>query len=66
MKRRAFLTSAGAGIAAAGTVGTIAAPAIAQGSQPEIKWRMASSYPKSLDTIYGAAEFIARATTRTS
>ncbi|AWU96166.1 TRAP transporter substrate-binding protein [Azospirillum ramasamyi] len=60
MKRRAFLSSAGVGIAAAGTAGTIAAPAIAQTSQPEIKWRMASSYPKSLDTIYGAAEFIAK------
>ncbi len=55
MKRRAFLTTAGVGLAA----GTVAAPAIAQ-SQPEIKWRLASSYPKSLDTIYGAAEFIAK------
>ena len=55
MKRRAFLTSAGVGLAAT----SVAAPAIAQG-QPEIKWRMASSYPKSLDTIYGAAELIAQ------
>jgi len=55
MKRRAFLTTAGVGLAA----GTVAAPAIAQ-SQPEIKWRLASSYPKSLDTIYGAVEFIAK------
>ena len=55
MKRRAFLTTAGVGLAA----GAVAAPAIAQ-SQPEIKWRLASSYPKSLDTIYGAVEFIAK------
>ncbi|HEX6978328.1 MAG TPA: TRAP transporter substrate-binding protein [Alphaproteobacteria bacterium] len=55
MKRRSFLKSAGVGLAAS----TIAAPAIAQ-SQPEIRWRCASSFPKSLDTIYGAAEVIAR------
>jgi TRAP-type mannitol/chloroaromatic compound transport system substrate-binding protein len=33
---------------------TLAAPAIAQ-SMPELKWRLASSFPKSLDTLYGAA-----------
>jgi TRAP-type mannitol/chloroaromatic compound transport system substrate-binding protein len=58
MKRRTFLTTAGAagaGVAAS----TIAAPAIAQ-SQPEIKWRCASSFPKSLDTIFGAAEIVAK------
>ena len=51
MKRRQFLVTAGVGAAAT----TIAAPAIAQ-SQPEVKWRCASSFPKSLDTIFGAAE----------
>jgi TRAP-type mannitol/chloroaromatic compound transport system substrate-binding protein len=55
MERRAFLKTAGIGAAAT----TIAAPAIAQ-SQPEIKWRLASSFPKSLDTIYGGAETIAQ------
>jgi TRAP-type mannitol/chloroaromatic compound transport system substrate-binding protein len=55
MKRRTFLKSAGVGAAAT----TIAAPAIAQ-SQPEIKWRCASSFPKSLDTIFGAAEIVAK------
>ncbi len=54
MKRRSFLTSAGVGVAAS----TLAAPAIAQ-SQPEIHWRLASSFPKSLDTIYGGADTIA-------
>jgi TRAP-type mannitol/chloroaromatic compound transport system substrate-binding protein len=54
MKRRAFLQTAGVGIA--GTA--IAAPAIAQ-SAPTINWRMATSWPKSLDTIYGGAEFLA-------
>ncbi len=28
---------------------------------PETKWRMTSSFPKSLDTIYGAAEVFAKA-----
>jgi TRAP-type mannitol/chloroaromatic compound transport system substrate-binding protein len=56
MKRRQFLTAAGVGLAAS----TIAKPAIAQ-STPEIKWRLTSSFPKSLDTIYGAAEIFAKA-----
>jgi TRAP-type mannitol/chloroaromatic compound transport system substrate-binding protein len=55
MQRRSFLTKAGAGIAA----GIAAAPAIAQ-SQPVIRWRMASSFPKSLDTLYGTANDIAQ------
>ncbi|ALA18369.1 MULTISPECIES: TRAP transporter substrate-binding protein [Chelatococcus] len=56
MKRRQFLQTAGVGLAA----GTIAAPAVAQ-SAPEIKWRLTSSYPKSLDTIYGGGEVLAKA-----
>jgi TRAP-type mannitol/chloroaromatic compound transport system substrate-binding protein len=51
MERRSFLKKTAAGAA----VGAIAAPALAQ-SQPTINWRLASSFPKSLDTIYGAAE----------
>ena len=51
MKRRSFLKKAGAGLA----VGSVAAPAIGQSTQPEVKWRLASSFPKSLDTIYGGA-----------
>jgi TRAP-type mannitol/chloroaromatic compound transport system substrate-binding protein len=53
MKRRSFLKKAAAGLA----VGSVAAPAIAQ-SQPTINWRMAASWPKSLDTLYGGAEHI--------
>jgi len=56
MKRRQFLTAAGVGLAAT----AIAKPAVAQ-SMPETKWRLTSSYPKSLDTIYGAAEVFAKA-----
>ncbi len=55
MQRRSFLKKAAVGVAA----GTVAAPAIAQ-SQPAIQWRMAASWPKSLDTIYGAADLVAK------
>jgi len=51
MERRSFLKKAAVGASA----GALAAPALAQ-SQPTINWRLASSFPKSLDTIYGAAE----------
>jgi TRAP-type mannitol/chloroaromatic compound transport system substrate-binding protein len=58
MKRRDVLKS-GLVVAAGSTVGTIlAAPAIAQ-SAPSIRWRLTSSFPKSLDTIYGGGEFFA-------
>jgi TRAP-type mannitol/chloroaromatic compound transport system substrate-binding protein len=56
MKRRQFLGAAGAGLA----VASIAKPAIAQ-SSPELKWRLTSSFPKSLDTLYGAAEVFSKA-----
>ena len=56
IERRKFLT--GATVAAAGAT-TIAMPAIAQ-SAPEIKWRLTSSFPKALDTIYGAAETLSK------
>ena len=59
MKRRSFLKKAALGVAA----GTVAAPAIAQ-SQPKIQWRMAASWPKSLDTLFGGAELIGRASCR--
>lgn len=52
MDRRKLLT--GGAIAAA----AFPAPAIAQ-SAPTIRWRMASSYPKSLDTLFGAGTRIA-------
>jgi TRAP-type mannitol/chloroaromatic compound transport system substrate-binding protein len=56
MKRRHFLQAAG--IAAAATA--VAKPAIAQPT-PELRWRLTSSFPKSLDTIYTAAEIFSKA-----
>src|SRR4030088_795279 len=55
MDRRKFLAAGGAGLAAS----TVAAPAIAQ-SAPTLKWRMTTSWPKSLDTIFGGAEYLAK------
>ena len=63
MKRRQFLRAAGLAAAAAATA--VAKPAIAQ-SMPELKWRLTSSYPKSLDTIYGASEAFAKAVAEAS
>ena len=54
MKRRNFLAAIGAGAAAAAAT-TIAKPAIAQ-SSPTLKWRLTASWPKSLDTLFGACE----------
>lgn len=52
--RRKFIkTASGVGVAAAAAA--VAAPAVAQ-AMPEISWRLTSSFPKSLDTLYGAAE----------
>jgi TRAP-type mannitol/chloroaromatic compound transport system substrate-binding protein len=55
VKRRDFLKVAGAGMAAT----AVAAPAIAQ-SMPTVKWRLTASWPKSLDTLFGACETFAK------
>ncbi|MDT8989299.1 TRAP transporter substrate-binding protein [Curvibacter sp. APW13] len=55
MDRRSALKNAGvAGVIAAG-----AAPAV-QAQSATIRWRLASSFPKALDTIFGAAETFAK------
>jgi TRAP-type mannitol/chloroaromatic compound transport system substrate-binding protein len=57
LNRRKFLKGAGiAGVGAAAS--TLAAPAIAQTA--ELRWRLASSFPKSLDTLFGTAEHVAK------
>ena len=55
MRRRSFLAKTAVGAAA----GALAVPAIAQ-AQPAISWRLASSFPKTLDTIFGAADVFTR------
>jgi TRAP-type mannitol/chloroaromatic compound transport system substrate-binding protein len=55
MRRRSFLTQGAAGVAA----GTLAVPALAQ-ALPALNWRLASSFPKTLDTIFGAADVFSR------
>lgn len=55
MERRSFLKKAGMGFAA----GAVATPALAQ-NLPTIKWRLASSFPKSLDTLHGTGEFLVK------
>ena len=55
MNRRKLLAAGGVGWAAT----TVAAPAIAQ-SSPTINWRMACSWPKSLDTVFGGCEYFAQ------
>jgi TRAP-type mannitol/chloroaromatic compound transport system substrate-binding protein len=55
MKRRDFLKKAGVGAAGA----TLAAPAVVR-AQQTVQWRMAASWPKSLDTLFGGAEHIAK------
>ncbi len=52
--RRRLIAGSLAAVAAAGP-----APAIAQ-DLPELRWRMTSSFPRSLDTIYGAGEIFVR------
>src|SRR5690606_9769400 len=54
MERRTLLKTGA--LAAAAT--SIAMPAIAQ-SMPEVKWRLTSSFPKQLDTIFGTAQQLA-------
>src|ERR1043165_3728674 len=54
MERRSFIQQAGiAGVLTAGV-----APAVH--AQAAIRWRLASSFPRSLDTIYGGAEVFAK------
>ena len=53
MSRRSFVTGSAAGLA--GVFATGVAPAVVH-AQTQLRWRLASSFPKSLDTIFGAAE----------
>ncbi|MFH1044284.1 MAG: TRAP transporter substrate-binding protein [Pseudomonadota bacterium] len=56
MQRRSFLKKAGLGLAA----GVAAAPAIVNAQSPTVTWRMAVSWPKSLDTLFGGMEHLSK------
>jgi TRAP-type mannitol/chloroaromatic compound transport system substrate-binding protein len=58
MQRRDFLS--GAGLAAVLPLGAAQAAPEALKQLPAIRWRLASSFPKSLDTIFGVSESLAR------
>jgi TRAP-type mannitol/chloroaromatic compound transport system substrate-binding protein len=64
MKRREFVKATAVGVAA-GTLGggcskSESASAPAAHTAPNIRWRLVSSFPRSLETLYGAAEVLAR------
>ncbi len=54
LRRRGLIKRAGM----AGMLTACAAPAVH--AQTAVRWRLASSFPKSLDTIYGGAEIFAK------
>ena len=63
MKRRDFVKKAGLGAAAGGLLAGCGgdgangeAPSVQ--TQPHVRWRLASSFPRSLDTIFGAADVL--------
>ena len=56
MDRRKFIKATGATAVASAAV---AAPAVAQ-TMPKISWRLTSSYPKSLDTLFGISTHVAK------
>ena len=59
MVSRRNMVAGAAAVAAGGAASALPKPAVAQ-SAPQIKWRLTSSFPKSLDTIFGAAEVFSK------
>jgi len=55
MNRRRIL-----GATALGAPAALAAPAVAQTQNPEIRWRLTSSFPRNLDILYFGAEQVAK------
>jgi TRAP-type mannitol/chloroaromatic compound transport system substrate-binding protein len=56
VNRRSLLSAA----AAAAPAAALATPALAQTQAPEVRWRLASSFPRNLDVLFGTAERIAQ------
>jgi len=64
MKRRDFLKKLASGTAVAGAAGLAACAGSEQGGPAvhtgkKVRWRLASSFPRSLDTLFGGAEVLA-------
>src|SRR5690606_10285431 len=64
MRRRSFVRKAAAGVAGAGVLagcGPGSESGVGGGGEglPRVSWRLASSFSRSLDTIYGAAQVLA-------
>ena len=57
MQRRSFLKKASIGAVAGGAA--VAAPVFAQ-DMPTLNWRLASSFTRSLDTLFGTSEQFAK------
>ncbi len=47
-------------LGAAASAPMLAAPALAQTQNPEIRWRAPSSFPKNLDILYGGLEYLSK------
>ncbi|MDA8125150.1 MAG: ABC transporter substrate-binding protein, partial [Deltaproteobacteria bacterium] len=61
MQRRTFLKKAGSGLAAGVGLATgMSSVAPAVHAQPTLRWRLASSFPKSLDALLGPSEIFAK------
>ncbi|MEM9666753.1 MAG: TRAP transporter substrate-binding protein DctP [Bacteroidota bacterium] len=64
MERRSFVKKAALGLAAGGTLAACSTDDTSDGApavqtQPSVRWRLVSSFSRSLDTIFGAAEVMA-------
>ncbi len=63
MKRRQLVTNAAIGGAIAATIGACgpaSGPQVSADSLPNITWNMATSWPKSLETLFGTAELMTK------
>ena len=61
MKRRHLIANAAIGGTIAATIGSCgpaSGPKVTADSLPNVTWNMATSWPKSLETLFGAAELI--------
>ena len=59
MDRRRFMAGAGLAAGGAAAASALATPAIAQ-DKPTLRWRMTSSFPNTLDTLFGSSQLLAK------